>query len=334
MHEKAFDIIKLLADGKIHSGTELGDALNVSRAAVWKQISRITEETGVVIRSVPGQGYQLEEPFELLDAEALATQAQAVDSLRGQLQIHVLQEATSTNDVALLAAQNGAPSYSVWLTEHQTAGRGRRGKQWLSPMLGNIYGSLLVKLKGGMRSLEGLSLVVGIAIARAIERFGIRDLRLKWPNDIWCREQKLGGILVEISGDPLGQCDVVIGFGINLSLSAELKSAVAQNITSINAELANAGITQTISRNALLIAILDELAIALRQHKEYGFPNFLPAWEKHDALRGREVMISSVGENTSGICRGVSNRGALLLEVNGEIQEIHAGEASVRPQAH
>lgn len=325
MIEQVIQMVTILSDMKIHSGNSLGEHLGVTRAAVWKLIKKMQDEFGVDVRSIAGSGYQLVHPIDLIDKQQIDRLLSAATPLSSPINITVLDSCTSTNDEAMVGAQSGASSLSVWISEHQRAGRGRRGKQWMSPLLGNIYCSILWRTTGGVQSLEGLSLVIGIAIAQALEKMGVSRVKLKWPNDIWVDDKKLGGILIEIVGDPIGQCAVVIGFGLNIRLNPTMKSGVTQEIISLTEEIGE------VNRNETITLIIREIAVYLENHSRNGFSSFLDQWSHFDALIGREVIVASVVESIAGRCEGVSPRGALLLNVNGELQEIYAGEISVRP---
>lgn len=204
-----YPLIKLLSDGQFYSGEYLGEQLQISRAAVWKKIRKL-EDFGLVCHSVRGKGYRLEEGLQLLDAARLA---QIVDGELGShnLEIDLHAQVDSTNDLALDAARGTQSSGYVCLAEQQLSGRGRLGRRWVSPFARNIYLSMLWRFPAGAGSLEGLSLAIGVAVARALEKSSLQGLSLKWPNDVLLNGEKLAGILLEMHGDSAGQCSVVRG---------------------------------------------------------------------------------------------------------------------------
>lgn len=326
MIQQALKLLDLLSDNNVHSGVDLGVQLGVSRAAVWKLVQKMQQHYGVDIASVNGLGYCLASPLPLLDAEQIRSfMAASGDEPKGT-KITVLDSVDSTNEVALKNASKGAPNLSVWLAEHQTAGRGRRGKAWYSPMLGNIYCSLLWRLSGGAPALEGLSLVIGIALAEGLSALGLRNIQLKWPNDLWVNEKKLGGVLIEIAGDPYEECATVIGFGINIRMSAQMISNVDQAVTSLDQYI------EIDDRNRIVGVLLGKIGAALDEHKQFGFARFLERWREFDALLGRSVNAVAGESVTTGMCVGVSTRGALMLETGAGLLEVYSGEVSVRPR--
>lgn len=324
MFEQAIHLLQLLADGKVHSGTELGTHLGVSRAAVWKLIQKTGFSFGVEIRSIPGAGYVLANPVELLCEKTIRSHLlqRELPLALGNLQI--VGSTTSTNDLALAAASNGASNLSVWLAEHQSAGRGRRGKTWQSPMLGNIYCSILWRFSGGAPALEGMSLVVGIAIAEVLSELGVAGVQLKWPNDIWIDRRKVGGVLIEITGDPTGDCAAIIGFGINLHLSERAEKAIEQSVASMSVFLPQ------LERNKMVAMFLQSISKSLYDHGQHGFRAFAERWKRYDALEGKEISIVAASNCRVGRYHGLNNRGALMLDSGAGLEEVFSGEISVR----
>lgn len=325
MIQQALKLLALLSDNNVHSGVELGGQLGVSRAAVWKLVQKMQQQYGVDITSVNGLGYCLANPLPLLDAEQIRRFMTAPGEQLGCSEITVLDSVDSTNEVALRNATKGSPNLSVWLAEHQTSGRGRRGKSWYSPMLGNIYCSLLWRVTGGAPALEGLSLVVGIALAEGLSVLGLRNIQLKWPNDLWVNDKKLGGILIEVAGDPYEECATVIGFGINIRMSPQMTSIVDQAVTSLDQYI------EIDDRNRIVAVLLSTMCAALDEHKRFGFSRFSERWRAFDAMLGRSVNAVAGESVTTGMCVGVSSRGALLLETRDGLLEVYSGEVSVRP---
>ena len=247
-------LLPLLADGEFRSGQDLAEALGVSRTAVWKQVNKLASETGLVIDSVKGRGYRIPGGIELLDAEQVTAALQPLAS-RLLTSLVLLESVDSTNAEALRRAEAGDSSGLVCSAEQQTAGRGRRGRQWVSPFASNLYLSLLRKFDQGAAALEGLSLAVGVAVARALEAAGMPAVQLKWPNDILFDGAKLGGVLLEMIGDAAGPCKVVIGVGLNVVMPAEAARGIDQDWTDIRSVAGSAHPR----RNALLAALLNEL---------------------------------------------------------------------------
>ncbi len=316
-------LLERLADGDVHSGQELGELLGVSRTAVWKHLQKL-EPLGLTLESVKGRGYRLPGGLELLDADAiLGAVDPGVRSLLAELDIQPVVD--STNARALSRAQPGCRGH-VCLAEQQTAGRGRRGRTWVSPFGRNIYLSLLWDFESGAAALEGLSLAVGVAMVRALQRFGVAGVRLKWPNDLLWHDRKLAGVLLEMSGDPAGACQVVVGVGVNLAMPPETGAAIDQPWV----DLREAAGGEPPGRNRLVAALLSELLPLLRDYQRDGFAHWRPQWEQLDACREREVVLSTASRSVQGRVLGVSDSGALRLLVDGTEQLHHGGEVSLR----
>ncbi|WP_145137494.1 bifunctional biotin--[acetyl-CoA-carboxylase] ligase/biotin operon repressor BirA [Pseudomonas duriflava] len=304
-----------LADGKFHSGEQLGRLLGISRSAVWKQLQAIEEKTGLTFFKVPGKGYRLAEPLELLTPHLI----KCVD-----WPVSILDTIDSTNAEALRRVLNGAtqPPF-VLLAEHQTSGRGRRGRLWVSPYAKNIYLTLALSIQGGVRQLEGLSLVVGLAVVITLRKIGLKDVGLKWPNDILLHNRKLAGVLVEISGDPADICTAIIGIGLNVNMRS------AENIDQPWISLHEA-IGHPVSRNELVSGLLEELRVLLGLHQEQGFAELGKRWEENHLWQGREVVLSSGVHQVNGTVLGIGLDGSLRLNVDGHEKSFSGGELSLR----
>ena len=321
MSPLAFATLRLIADGRFHSGADLVERLNLSRASVWAAVREVQAQR-IAIHAVRGRGYRLAEPLELIDAARVNT---ALAARGAPVQLSVLEVADSTN--SYLLAGPDLPSGSCVLAELQTAGRGRQGRAWYSGLGGALTFSIKWRFAGGAASLSGLSLAVGVAVARALEGLGIGELRLKWPNDLLARGGKLGGILIEAQGDLLGPSLAVIGIGINFRLPAEVRARIDQPVT----DLASLSATPP-SRNAVLTELLANLAAMLQTFAEQGFAPFRADWQARDAHAGKRVrLVNAGGPMVSGRAVGVAEDGALLLEADGCVTAHRIGELSFGP---
>jgi BirA family biotin operon repressor/biotin-[acetyl-CoA-carboxylase] ligase len=320
------DLIELLADGNFRSGQDLALGLGVSRTAIWKQVNKLTDELGLEVESVRGRGYRIAGGLDLLDAErVLAGLGDRPAGLLNRLCIH--QTIDSTNSEALRQAQQAWPAGYVCTAEQQTAGRGRRGRRWISPFASNIYLSVLWEYEQGAAALEGLSLAVGVAVADALGDVGIDEVQLKWPNDILHNGAKLGGVLLEMVGDTSGRCQVVVGVGLNVKMSKTAAAAIDQAWTDADA-IASPG--SALTRNALLSALLNRLLPLLADFEQQGFSCWRDQWQARDAFAGRRVVLDTGSTKLAGTARGVNERGALLLATTAGVQAVYGGEISVR----
>jgi len=320
----SIDAAKLLGElSAVHSvsGSELAQRLGVTRAAVWKQIEAL-RALGAPIDAQAGAGYRLQWPFDALDGTRIRAQLDA--ALRRRVpRLDVHWQIDSTNTTLLRAASEGAPDLSVCLAETQSAGRGRRGRQWQSPLGGNVYFSLLKRFSHGMAALSGLSLVAGIAVVEALHDCGAEGVGLKWPNDVLADGRKLAGILVELGGEFLGPCHAVIGIGINVRLPED--AAIDQPY----ADLAQLCATPP-SRNLLVARLLTRLDAALERFAKQGFGAFAAEYARHDLLRGQPVCVHAAAGKQDGIAAGVDERGALLVRHGSALVRYDSAEVTVR----
>lgn len=318
-------LMVLLCDGHFHSGTELGERLGISRTAIWKHIKQLETIYGLDVQAVQGKGYRLSQPVDLLDDQlihqALSGQAKELLAI---FEVHPQLESTNRYLMQQDTRQDKDRAHVV-LAEMQTAGRGRRGRNWVSPFAQNIYLSLLWHFDDSTLNLSGVSLAVGVAVTRALKQMGIQDLQLKWPNDIYYKGRKLGGILLELRGEAGGDCEVVVGLGLNVSMSQQAGADIDQawvNIQSIT--------DKEISRNLLVASILCELLPCMQLYSQQGLMPFLNDWQADDMLKDKPVTLLLHQHSRQGIARGVNEQGALLFESEGKIEPLYAGELSLR----
>lgn len=318
-------LLKLLADGEWHSGEALAERFGVSRAAVWKRLRGLERLPGIDLQKLSGRGYRLNQPLELLDRERIRSYL----SDRVEVHLHTLEvllQTNSTNDRIRKLLPPRLHSGSAVLAEHQTAGRGRRGRQWVSPFGRNLYLSLAWRFDLPLSALSGLSLAAGVALGRSLSEAGLEKHRLKWPNDLLVEGRKMAGILVEASGEADGPCVAVIGVGLNLGLEAEWAEAIDQPWTDLHRHL-----PRPPGRNRLAGRLLEHLISACLQYQQQGLTPFLQEWRERDAFWNRPVVLRhSQGNEVHGICHGADDQGALLLACEGGLQRFHAGELSLR----
>jgi len=325
--EKKQALLRLLADGCFHSGTELAQQLNFSRSALWKQINAL-EEQGIEILAVNGKGYRLKSPVELLDkSNIINSLTAATQQLIAVFDIHDQIDSTNTNLVAL-SREIPESTGVICLAEQQTAGRGRRGREWVSPFGSNLYCSVLWRFQEGPASLSGLSLAIGVAVIKALNAHGIEGVGLKWPNDIYWQQKKLGGILVEVSGESNGPCSAVIGLGLNLHLSSDKALSIKQDWIDINQIL---GGNHKISRNQLQASLLEQFFQVISQYTEQSFAQYRDEWRLYDCMQGQAVNLFVGKQIVGGTVLGINDDGLLLLQTqDGKVQCYASGEVSFR----
>lgn len=308
-------LVHILSDGEFHSGEQLGNELGMSRAAVNKHIQTI-REWGLDIFTIPGKGYSLPAPIQLLDKEKIIANLPEGN-------ITVLSVIDSTNQY-LLDRISELKSGDACVAEYQHAGRGRRGRQWVSPFGANLYLSMFWRLEQGPAAAMGLSLVIGIVMAEVLQQLGAADIRVKWPNDLYLQDRKLAGILVELTGKTGDAAQLVIGAGINLAMRESNSQAINQGWINLQ----EAGVV--IDRNQLSAMLLRHLRQALREFEVEGLSPFIKRWNQLDNFKDREVKLLIGDQEIYGIARGIDAQGGLLLERDGVIKPFIGGEISLR----
>lgn len=304
------------------AGDVLAAEFGLTRAGVWKRVQAL-REAGVEIVATRGRGYCLARPLVLLDTQSIeAALAPPVRSMLSSLQ--VAWDTDSTN-ARLLARPAPARGCAVLFAERQSAGRGRRGRDWNSPLAANLYFSVSRRFHVPLARLGGLSLAVGVALAEAAVDLGVADARVKWPNDVWVSGRKLAGVLIETGGELGGPVDVVVGVGMNVLMPEVRGAQIGQPWTDLARE---GGATD---RNLVAARALGALLPALEQFELEGLGAFLGRFERLDALAGETVDVVLPHGEATGRALGVSGDGALrvALETGGE-RCFHAGEASLR----
>lgn len=313
------ELLRLLADAAPHSGESLGQRLGISRAAVWKHVKAL-RDAGLEIDGASGAGYRLREPLSLLDADAIRQAAGRAAGAYRDISVHY--QVDSTNRLAMEAPP---PLPVAMLAEQQTAGRGRRGRQWVSPLGAALYVSVAWPFEAPAKGLSGLSLVVGLALADAVDESCGLTTQLKWPNDLQLQGRKLAGILIELTGDPEGPCRAVVGIGVNCLLPEAVGRTIDQPWTDLHRAT---GVPQ--DRNRLAGALLRHLAVRLPIFEREGFAAFQSQWSARDALQGSEVVLALGERRLTGRALGVDESGALRLQTAEGERNYSAGEVSVR----
>lgn len=327
---RRLEVLRLLADGREHSGEVLAASLSISRAAVWKHVQQL-EQWGLEVEAAAGRGYRLGCPVDLLDERSLLANLPALarDRLR---RLTVAEEIESTNEALLDVADLPAGRFDACLAEFQARGRGRRGREWVSPFGAGLCLSVSWRFSEAPSQLSALSLAAGVAVRRALAQHGVADARLKWPNDILHAGRKLGGILCELRAEVAGPAYVVIGVGINVTLPERVRRGIEAGGLQPMA-LADLGLAALPSRSALAASLIGQLALVLVEFEQAGFGPFLEEWRTADALAARPVRLQHGEQVVDGIARGIDQDGALLLEAGGRLERVVSGEVTVRPLA-
>lgn len=329
MNDTGARLLRLLADGELHSGARLADALGVTRAAVWKSIGELREQ-GIEVSSHDRRGYRLATPVELLD-EAALRRAATDAGLAWPAHVEVPFEITSTNEYlqAAPAPPPGAPR--VVFAELQTAGRGRRGRGWVAPFGSGLTYSIGWTYAEMPAELSALSLALGVCVVRALRELGAVDVQLKWPNDVVHGHRKLGGLLLQMRSEAGGPAYVVAGLGLNLRLPAAARSRIqAPGVTPVT-DLTEACGSAPPSRIDVAARTAACMLEGLERFGREGFAPFAREWDAYDSLRDAPVTVLRHDGTLDGYARGVDAEGALRVETTpGQVERVHAGDVSLR----
>jgi BirA family transcriptional regulator, biotin operon repressor / biotin---[acetyl-CoA-carboxylase] ligase len=325
MSALTFQALRRLADGRFHSGEDVARELGRSRATLSEALKQ-ARELGVDVFSVRGKGYKLAVPIEFIDAKRVRA---GLAPGAARIALEVMDEVDSTNTRLMERAAAGAPSGTCLVAEWQSAGRGRRGRAWVASLGGSLTFSLLWRFERGAGHLGGLSLAVGVAVARALAACGVERVQVKWPNDLVCDFRKIAGILVETAGEMQGPSVAVIGIGVNHRLGERVMDRIDQPVT----DIAQCARPAAPSRSELLARLLTELAAALEAFDRHGFPALRDAWRSLHAYQGRRVRVMPGREAPfDADVVDVGEDGVLVVRAaDGRLVSLASAEISLRP---
>jgi BirA family transcriptional regulator, biotin operon repressor / biotin---[acetyl-CoA-carboxylase] ligase len=318
-------LLMLLQDGEFHSGETLANQLQITRAGVWKTIQQL-DELNLSVQSITGKGYRLVGGIELLAKDKISHHL-SYDNRAQLKQLTLVDSISSTNDYLLEQFKLKTAMPIACLAEHQIQGRGRRGRSWASPYGNNIYLSLGWHFDKDAAELMGLSLIAGLAIIRALKRYGLADtIHLKWPNDVIWQQRKLAGVLIEVMAQANTSCETIIGIGINTALSQDSSQLIDQPWVDLKT-ITN----ESVLRNDLAGILLDELITIIKEFENNGLQLLINEWVQYDYYYHQPVCIHTPQGSTTGIAQGIGEMGELLLLTeNNELKRYFSGEISLR----
>lgn len=318
--------LKILLDniGEFVSGEEISDHLGLTRAAVWKHVDQIREE-GYIIESVSRRGYRLIEIPDKID-EIVVKQKLSTEILGSK--IVSLSSIDSTNTLAKELASEGCKEGTVIIADEQTGGKGRMGRDWISPPEKGIWMSIVLKPHIAPAKAPLITSMAAVAVARAITNITGLKANIKWPNDILIDGKKVCGILTEMQGDMDAIHYVVVGIGINVNLtSADFPEELEDRATSLKIESG-----EFIPRAKLIRAILKELeGIYIQYGKTEDAGSIISEIKENSATIGNRVRVMGVNLDMEGVAVDVADDGALMVMLdNGQIRKVMSGDVSVR----
>lgn len=318
-----FALLQILGDGGCHSGNELGQALGITRSAIWKQINQLID-LGVPIDRIPHQGYQLPNQLLLLDQQQITNELQK-NSFKNPFNIHLFTSIDSTNRYLKDLPPSGA--IDVCCAEIQTQGRGRFGRNWHSPFGDNIYCSSRWNLNGDLSRLSGLSLITSLAVLATVNEFSpSADIKIKWPNDILWNGKKLCGSLIEIIAESHGNAQVIIGIGLNVNVDTNIHTLPDKPWCSLY-EISQ----QRYNRNQIIALLIINLEHYISKFIHKGLHAFMDEWNQCDYLAGKHITVTQSVNTLSGTALGISQEGLLVLEDNqGVVHHLSSGDTSLQ----
>lgn len=320
MHELKDNLIKLvkmLNDGQWHDGNSIGDALQLTRSAVWKTIKKL-QSYGIKIDSIKSKGYLLKEPLLLVDSDEIKK------NIPPNIDLTVFETINSTNHYLKQFKNINYPK--ICIAEQQTAGKGRFNREWYSPFGKNIYLSCLYPFQKDVSELAGLSLLTSLAVVKTLNDLGItHHLAVKWSNDVVFDGKKLAGNLIEVQAETHAGCQAIIGIGLNVNMLDDDNKKISQDWISVSKIL-----DSYMNRNDLCIHLINHLMIYLKKFETQGFEIFLEEWNKVDYLKNKSISLNVSNEKWMGTALGINSQGYLLLQFpDGKVRACSSGEASL-----
>lgn len=320
-------VLSFLAEGgeDFTSGEMLSGKLGLSRTAVWKCVESLRIK-GYRIDAVPARGYRLVEIPDRLSPLEIAPLLNTHDVGRT---LHYRESVASTNELAFRMAQEGAFHGEVVITDHQTQGKGRRGRTWVSPKGLNAYFSVILRPELPPQRAPELTLVAAVAVAETLREAGAADASIKWPNDLQIGGKKVAGILTELSAEPDHVHFVIVGVGVNLNSKAvDFPPEVSGLATSLMEARG-----RTVPRALFTAALFTRLEQWLDLHQEQGFEPVREAWKKLSSTLGRDVLVKTERREFTGIAEDIDESGALLVRTEAGLERVIAGDVEqLRPR--
>ena len=317
------DILEYLLNhkGEYVSGQKISEELGISRTAVWKHI-RVLKSRGYVIESYTKRGYCLMEAPELLLPELVGEGLQT--KVFGK-KIHYTEKVDSTNNVAKKLAEEGAEEGTIVLAEEQSGGRGRLERSFLSPFAQGVWFSLILRPTFLPMEVSKMTLLAAVALTKALHKMGLVECGIKWPNDILVKNRKVVGILTELNASMERINYLVMGIGINTSLTKkELPKDLRKTVTSFTIE------NVPVHRQALLQEVLLQLERYYEIAETEGFKPILAEWKVLSMMMGKEVEVSEPGRSFTGKAVDLDDSGNLIVETEAGRETVLAGDVRVR----
>lgn len=316
-----YRLLPLLAHEHYQSGQKLAEQLGVTRPTISNWVAEL-QQLGIDIYTVKGRGYRMAEPVSLLDRQSILTALPA--ELAQKMSVFDVQPELDSTNRWVMDKHAEPGRWVVCTADYQHQGRGRRGRPWRSPPASSVMVSVAVRESLPVKALYCASLVVGVAVARAIRVSTGIEMALKWPNDLYHQNQKLGGILCELQGNPLDHPVLVIGIGLNVN---KTPIGVDQPVTCL-ADLTGG----LVDRSLLLTRLLIEIHKVLQDLQgEEGLAGLLAEWAEYDCIKDRDILLLQGDRQTPCKACGIDDSGQLRVrDAQGATYSVNSGEVSIR----
>jgi len=310
------------------SGEQLSTILGVSRTAIWKVINELKEE-GYVIESSSKKGYRLSPNSDVLNSFEISEELKTKVLGRN---IVYLDSVDSTNNYAKKIALEGCGEGTLIVADRQTGGRGRLGRDWISPGKKGIWMSLVLRPDIPFEEVQMVTLAASVAVVQALFEVAQIEAGIKWPNDIILDGKKVCGILVEMNMEIESINFLVLGIGLNVNQQKEdFPEELLDRATSLKMYLEATGVQKLLKRSEIIAAILLKFEEIYDKVKGGAFEEILSEWKKYSVTLGREVSIIYKNEQYRGIAQDLTKDGKLIIKCeDGSVKEVFSGEVSVR----
>ncbi len=304
------------------SGEQLSNELSISRAAIWKHVRKLKDE-GYIIESAPKKGYLLRKDSDLLLPNEIKDGLNT--KVFGQKDIAYFKTIDSTNIKAKSLAEEGAPEGTLVIAEQQTKGRGRKGRDWLSPEGDGIYATLVLRPAMSPGRAPGITLMTAVALAEALISLLQIEITIKWPNDILVKGKKLAGILTEITSEMDAVNYIVVGLGLNVNTPAEnFSEEIRKTATSIYIETG-----KPFSRAGLVQAYFQQFEKYYGMYKRNDIAPIMHRWKQLSGFIGQKIMVDEIGHKHIGKVADIADNGVLILrDDQGKLHRIFSGDVT------
>lgn len=316
---KLIQLVAIMSDCEFHDGDSLGQKLKVTRSAVWKMIKKLSDY-GISITSIKGKGYKLDTPLLLLDPDSI--QSALPSALNNKIKLDVFETIDSTN--TFLKQHFDSNKISICISECQVGGNGRFHRNWFSPFGINLYMSFRFRIQKDISELGGLTLAVSVATMNTLKKFGVES-KIKWPNDVYCNDQKISGNLIEIFAESNSTADAIIGIGLNINMD-EIQTDDKLHWTSILKETGKIA-----DRNKIAATLISELCKQLDLFSKTGISHFLNVVHESDYLQNKQITVTQSSNAFKGTASGIDEFGRLILTLNdGTTRHFSSGDAQIK----